>query len=276
MLAFLVLWLYWQVSSALLLLGALICLPNTTWLMWTYHSLSSRYLLAIRYTRPARPTERFEAEPCMYCCNHRCWGDFFMDNCVVGGGAYMARWLAAVAVPASAVLGWFTFTTEPFTRSPRNKEHIYRVARALVRRGHNIICYPEGTRNLGHQSKDLKWGLVRFAYREKVKVQMVMTTNKEVVWNERAGAVRRGITCGVFHGPVLSPDDHETIEAWCAAFQADWDALWSRSYGTEPMVPWEPTLGTRARHSPDRLVAARRALVAVAAVAAVWVGVLGH
>ena len=61
-----------------------------------------------------------------------------------------------------------------------------------------------------------------------------------------------------------------------AAFQADWDALWSRSYGTEPMVPWEPTLGTRARHSPDRLVAARRALVAVAAVAAVWVGVLGH
>ena len=55
MLAFLVLWLYWQVSSALLLLGALICLPNTTWLMWTYHEWTSRCLLGCKFERRGSP-----------------------------------------------------------------------------------------------------------------------------------------------------------------------------------------------------------------------------
>lgn len=276
MLAFLVLWLYFQASSAVLLIVGLVGLPNTTWLMWRYHAWSSSVLLGTTYIRPAGPAPGVLREPVMFCCNHRCWGDFFMDNVVVGGATYMARWLAAIAVPASAVLGWFFFSCEPFTRSAANKERIYAVARNLVQRGHSLIVYPEGTRNQARESNPIRWGLVRFAYKERLKVQMVFTTNKEVVWNEKAARVRRRIVCGVYHGPHLAPADFETIEAWCAAFQREWDALWKRAADPDlPMVPFEPTT-TRALDDPDRLVAARRGLVAAAAVAAVWKLVLHH
>ena len=274
MLAFLLLWIYFQVSSLILFIGALLFIPNTTYLMWRYHDISARLLLGVVFVRPATGPEPALDGPTMFFCSHRCWGDFFIDNCVVGGATYMARWLAAVAVPLSAILGWFTFTTEPFSRSSANRQRIYGIAQNLNALGHSIICYPEGTRNQAPESKPLKFGLIRYAWRSKIRIQMVMTTNKEKCWNEKAGVVRRSVVCGVFHGPVLEPADFDTIDAWCVGFQEEWDALWKKSADPGPMVPFVPTC--RAWHNPSRLVAARRALVAGAAILGVWKVALGH
>ena len=75
-------------------------------------------------------------------------------------------------------------------------------------------------------------------------------------------------------GPVLAPADFETIDAWCAGFQAAWDALWKQTAEPGPMEPFTPAC--RAWGNPTRLVAARRAVVAAAAVVGVWKVVLGH
>ena len=94
---------------------------------------------------------------------------------------------------------------------------------ANVRPGAPVIVYPEGTRNQKMESLPLKMGCLKVAHTLGVPVQVVITTEKEKIFNEKAGSVALGVRCVVSVSPALKPKDFASLEDFIAAVQAAWE-----------------------------------------------------
>ena len=112
------------------------------------------------------------------------------------------------ALPAQRDSTWWT---EYFRRGWRE-----------VRPGAPVIVYPEGTRNQKAESLPLKLGCVKVAHSLGTPVQVVIATQKESIFNEKAGKVQRGVRCVVAVSPVLKPQDFACLEKFIAAVEAAW------------------------------------------------------
>lgn len=176
--------------------------------------------------------------PVMFLCNHRSWGDFFVDSALLGGTSFMARWAVAGAIPCSAAWGWLHGWLWFFKRGAKRSEGMIKFMTDFCHRSHarfpgkGVVLYPEGTRNLMPRGLPLKSGGLATAYALGWPVQVVITTNKEAVLLERKLALGFGAQCVTSVSAPLWPRDCSSCDAFIAAVRAAWQATWQEAYGS--------------------------------------------
>lgn len=213
----------------------------------------------------------------MYLANHRSWADFMVDSVLTNGGSYLARYGVFFGVPMSCFYGWVSGSVFFFHRQKGIDRDAF--ARFIetswnYRPATGLIVYPEGTRNLKQVSLPLKKGALEAAYKLKVPIQVIITTNKENMINERSLSVQTHTKMVVFYSRVIHPKDFDTLQAWFAAIQELWDESWKKCHECTEPQPFEGQsldLITKAKSEPavrHRVLIARAVLLLAAAILA--------
>lgn len=182
------------------------------------------------HTKASQPL----AKNAMYLCNHRSWGDFFIDQALCNGGAYLSRLLVIPACPMSSLYAFLAHSTWFFNRKSgidRDALGKYIQTQWLSRASKGVVVYPEGTRNLTMEPLKLKTGVLKMAFDYKRTVQVVITTNKEVMAAAKNMSFQRGVRCVSSISPELNPDDFDTFEDFVAAVRKQFVESWHDAYG---------------------------------------------
>lgn len=170
---------------------------------------------------------------CVYLLNHRSWADFFIDQSALGGAAYLSRKMVIVGTPMSALWAYLNNSSWFFKRKSgidRMKFFDWIDENYTSRPGYGLIAYPEGTRNSSDSPKPLKSGVMHYAFNCKRKVQVIITTNKEHVVNEKKFSSKNGVNCYIEISKVLDPKDFKTFEEFKQAAKELFHQTWKEAY----------------------------------------------
>ncbi|GBG34169.1 1-acyl-sn-glycerol-3-phosphate acyltransferase [Hondaea fermentalgiana] len=186
----------------------------------------------------------------MYLCNHRSWGDFFMDQAICNGGAYLSRLLVIIGCPMSSLYAYIAHSTWFFNRKKgidRDALGEYIQSQWLARPNQGLIVYPEGTRNLKMEPLRLKTGVLKMAFDYQRPVQAVITTNKERVANEKDLSYERNVSCVTSISPALEPHKFESFEAFVEAVREQFVETWEDAYSCKPedAIAYDPPYGLK-------------------------------
>jgi len=139
-----------------------------------------------------------------------------------------------------------------------------RPARALTRDRPD----PEGTRNQRPEPVPLKTGVLQYAYDYKRVVQCVITTNKELVCNEKSLTLSRNRTVVTCCSDVIDPSQFATFDDFVKEVREVYARTWKDAYGTdsEDADAYEPPMGRPAPAFEDACEPAKLNLVRLLAV----------
>jgi len=201
----------------------------------------SSFMMAVTGTTVARVGPRGldkSRRQMMYLCNHRCWGDFFVDMFLTEGDAqFLSRRAVYATFPvfitsALAIRGILLFKRT----AVKDKEAFNRWIDAGLAGApsEKLLVYPEGTRSRKDDSLPLKRGMLMWAYTRQVPVQAVITAGKEkVLGDEKHMAAEFGhrLRCG--YSETLDPKDFPTADEFVSRVNEMWLAEWKRVYSAE-------------------------------------------
>lgn len=114
-----------------------------------------------------------------------------------------------------------------------------------------LIVYPEGHRSTKPGPLPLKRGMLAYAWARGIPVQIVMSSGKEAVLAEKAGAARVGRPIVVGYSEPLRPSSYGSFDDFVAAVSTAWAAEWDRVAAAKPAdgVPY-PIVNPQERAYP--------------------------
>lgn len=233
--AFVLFLFYVQVASAAALISTILGfdVSNATMCQHFLRILRTRFA----HSSSSQPVLDDTTRPVIFLSNHRSWGDFWVDCALLGGPSFVSRWLVALGIPASAVWGslsgWLWFFSRGKKRSEGTTKWMQKFLSNCHARcpGKGVVLYPEGTRSLEPKGLPLKVGGLVTAYNLGWPVQIVITTNKEMVTAERAMAIGLGICCVSSVSKPIWPLDFTTSEDFMEKVKSTWQETWDDAYG---------------------------------------------
>ena len=213
------------------------CFQRIGWLdqkrnlmMETYQSIMNISGSQIRFIG----SQKLFEHPCLIFSNHRSGADFFVDGYLTSGNAaYLGLAKIRYYLPGSMVLGHFHRHLILFTNRSLRREELYGRAIEMLKT-RSIILYPEGSRNLLNQSLPLKIGFIKLAYQHQIPVQIMITGQKEDLFNEKTWSAQRGVTCLCSLSDVLKPNGCASLEHWIELIQQTWDQHLKNIYDSAP------------------------------------------
>jgi 1-acyl-sn-glycerol-3-phosphate acyltransferase len=169
-----------------------------------------------------------------YFCNHNSWADFFIDHCLTGG-TYLARYLALFAMGLLTLYMWLVHGEEGFKRQKGASKNIKKLIKNVFKKtkNKNMIIYPEGTRNRTNKIQELKWGLIKIAFEEKILCQIIITSDKNRVFNEKQKTVERGVICDFFASKLIDPNKYSTLESFYEKITTEWKISWEKAFNKD-------------------------------------------
>mmetsp|Transcript_140080 Transcript_140080/g.446983 ORF Transcript_140080/g.446983 Transcript_140080/m.446983 type:complete len:333 (-) Transcript_140080:71-1069(-) len=232
--AFLLHWAYSQAESVVWLVALLIGCSSR-------HGVFGQHLCSLLKTRFAhaacsRPVLDDTKGAVVYLCNHRSWGDFWIDEAILGGTSFVSRLAVAPAIPFTAlwgyVQGWLWF----FNRNGKPKDGWLQWMTEFLRRHHSmfpskgLVFYPEGTRSQTPFGNPIKHTGLKAIYNLGWPVQVVITTNKERFVNERKCCVGIGEQLVSSVSDAIWPQQCTSADAFVEAFEIAWTSTWTAAY----------------------------------------------
>jgi 1-acyl-sn-glycerol-3-phosphate acyltransferase len=164
---------------------------------------------------------------CLWITPHRSVADFFVHKEVVEGrGATLSRFLVAGVFPLIWIASRFDRSTWFFRRDrAHTRDAFYRWLDREFERCplEGLIVYPEGHRSHADRPLPLKAGMIRYAFRRGMPVQIVMTAHTESVLNEKGLVVRYGVTVPYRIEPPLEPHDFADERAFFQAVRQSFE-----------------------------------------------------
>jgi len=169
--------------------------------------LLCRYAVRLQPVPDSAPLLR--GRRCLWVAPHRGVADFFVHKEIIEGrGATLSRFLLAGIFP----LLWLATRSDRsvwFFRRDRlpSREAFYRWLDGEFERCplDGLIVYAEGHRNRSDRPLPLKAGLIRYAYRRGLPVQVLATAGTERVVDEKARIVRHGVVVTFRIEPPIEP-----------------------------------------------------------------------
>ncbi len=173
--------------------------------------------------------------PCVYLINHRESIDFAIDAHTTGGrAAFVSRMGVGLMAPFMAVLTKFTQTVFYFVRRRNlDKEAFVHWLHGQLRNSpyQSLIIYPEGTRRpFINEPTRIKDGCVRFAYRYKLPIQIIITKNKEDVLSLKRRTHQGGVSLLTYMSSAIDPDDYSSFELYRDSVMHEWERCWNVVY----------------------------------------------
>ena len=155
--------------------------------------------------------------------NHRC----FLDTCIDGyitDSIGIARWLFLLGAPFISLLSYIDNRVIFINRETYSRHHIYALCLLQINKykSKRILFYPEGTRNTyTHLNSPeelksyIKFGLLKSIYEDKkYPVQLLISNNKELAFNEKNLTANYGVTIHTNISCAIHPKDYATDVAF--------------------------------------------------------------
>lgn len=176
---------------------------------------------------------------CVYLFNHRSWADFIVDQWVTEGRSlFMGRWAVAAVFPTFLMSMLATRSVILFKRgSIADKDRFNKwIDRQLEESPqHALSVYPEGHRSTHGESLPLKRGMLHYAFRRRLPVQIVIGANKEAILSEKHHTARLNQVAAVGFSEVIHAEQYDSFDAFMAKVQQTWDAQWDAVFSAD----WE-------------------------------------
>lgn len=179
-------------------------------------------------------------QPVVFLCNHRSWGDFWVDVAILGGPSTVSRWMVALGIPLSAAWGFLAGFVWFFNRAKKRVGGTVKWMCNFYQESHNrlpykgMIVFPEGTRNLSPEGEALRPGGLAAMHTLGWPCQVVITTHKEDVMLERELRMgRRGVRVNTSVGKPVWPKDFSTADDFIAEVTKNWRATYDDAIATD-------------------------------------------
>ena len=151
--------------------------------------------------------------------NHRSYTDAILDA-YISDGAMMIRWLVILATPFMILLAKIDNRVIFINRKKDKRDSVYKLMVSHMRLYpyKRIVFYPEGTRNnytnlssCEELKSYIKFGLLKSIYEDKrYPVQMMISNNKEHVFNEKKLTANYGVKIHTKISCAIHPKDYAT------------------------------------------------------------------
>jgi len=177
--------------------------------------------------------------------NHRCSFDFMFDP-YIGKSAVIARYKAILCTFFLSLLGIIERRVIPMQKS-FNRNYIFDSTKYLFEYRYpdedntfnkRVTFFPEGTRSnytkiekLDDTQKILKPGLLKSIYEyNKKPVQIIITKNKEKVYNEFTIDINFGVTLSVYISKEIYPSEFNSYEEFYNHICTQWFNIFNEVY----------------------------------------------
>mmetsp|Transcript_4541 Transcript_4541/g.9871 ORF Transcript_4541/g.9871 Transcript_4541/m.9871 type:complete len:278 (-) Transcript_4541:261-1094(-) len=157
--------------------------------------------------------------------NHRSWADFIIDpyqaHCAV-----VARVAAVAVCLLSSIVGFACNRIIVIVRGKTSRQELMRKTSLHSR----FIVYPEGTRRASAMDADspspLRVGGLKNLYESNTPALIVITVNKERIFNEKKGHVSFGTKLYRARHAPLCPSSFDNFEVFLEAVEHAWQTTW--------------------------------------------------
>ena len=166
--------------------------------------------------------------------NHRSFFDFAIDP-YLSKSTVIGRYYAFFAVAIFSICGLIDKRIIPFNRSKTGSHTAFHLMQKHMRKSgkytKRILFYPEGTRRhynslqSPEQFKEnyLRYGLLKRVWEDgRLPVQLMLTSNKELVFNEKKWVVNRGVNVRTILGEPVYPRDFLRFEDFVDKIAEQW------------------------------------------------------
>lgn len=165
--------------------------------------------------------------------NHRCWLDFGLDPFLADSAA-VGRRMAMYVVFWISILGYPENRIVIFIRGKETRGELFQRIKSHFKLRSRILFFPEGTRlTYTHlASKEdvkthLKYGLLKEIYYDKTyPVQLQISSNKDVVFNEKKLLINYGVSVNTHRTKSIHPKDYMVEADFYDAIADEWYKAW--------------------------------------------------
>lgn len=184
-----------------------------------------KYLLKVYYRSKIKikTKQRLETKADIYLVNHTTCGDFFIDPIVTNNSCAISRKLVFVAIIFPS-LYCLLYNKIKFITINRNS-YGYALRRAIEDK-QKIFYYPEGGRNPKNEKLMLKQGGLRDIYYKKLKVQIVISYNKDKLFDEFKKIIHKDVVVYTYYSPLIDSNDFDTFDDFFNYIQQTWDQMY--------------------------------------------------
>jgi hypothetical protein len=171
--------------------------------------------------------------------NHRSFTDFCLDQ-YIANASILGRRLAFYSVWCLTLFCRSDNRCVAFIRGKDSRRNIYEKCVKHIQTSDykRIVVFPEGTRltyttlnSVDEVKKYLKHGLLKEIYIDKrFPVQIMISSNKEVVFNEKKMTINYGVNVKTHISKPIWPTDFSTETEFFDAIACQWYESWKKTH----------------------------------------------
>ncbi len=224
----------WDLSLAPMLLVLTMPFHNIRWYRY------SQYVMFDVWKVKIQPTSDEPLIDSGYIlANHRSWFDFCIDP-VVADSAITGRRAAFNAVFWWSLLGYPEYRIFSFVRGKETRSELFQRIKQHLSLRSRVLFFPEGTRlKYTHLSSKedvktyLKYGLLKEIYYDKTyPVQIQISSNKELVFNEKKLHIQYDVPVRTHRTKAIHPKDYVSENDFYDAIAHEWYKAWVATHDT--------------------------------------------
>ncbi len=201
---------------------------NVRWTQYAHHIIFNRLNVKIHST-----SDEVLIEKGFILANHRTFTDFVLDP-FISGSAVIGRRMGFFAVFWCSILGIPEHRIFMFIRGKEKRDVLFQRMKKHFLLRSRLLFFPEGTRcRYTHlASKDdvkthIKYGLLKEIYYDKTyPVQLQISNNKEVIFDEKNMIVNYGVHINTHRTKSIHPKDFATEADFYDAIAVEWYNAW--------------------------------------------------
>lgn len=202
----------------------------------TYASILRKWFNYKIYTQ----NKLIKGKKIIYLSNHRSWSDFCIEYDIFDcNTTYISRMMVIIALPFMGLATYMCNIVYYFNRgagrNPKQRDRFFNKIYKFFMKSYmdGMLVYPEGTRCSGSQINPLKCGFIYFSFDKKIPIQIAITKNKELVFNEKKMVANTNIKLYTYYSKLIKPEKFNTKEEYFEYINKTWKTIWNKLYSKE-------------------------------------------
>ena len=167
--------------------------------------------------------KRLDNDADVYLVNHTTCGDFLIDPIVTNNSCGISRKLVFIAIFFPS-LYCILYNKLKFITVNRYS-YGYALRRALDNK-QKIFYYPEGGRNPNKENLILRQGGLRDIYNKKLKVQIVISYNKDKIFNEFKREIHKNVVIYTYYSELIDSNNYPIFDEFFDEIQRIWNLMY--------------------------------------------------
>jgi 1-acyl-sn-glycerol-3-phosphate acyltransferase len=167
--------------------------------------------------------KRLDNKADIYLVNHTTCGDFFVDPIVTNSSCGISRKLVFLAIVFPSL---YCLIYNKIKFISVNKDSFGYVLRRCIEEKQKVFYYPEGSRNPKKEKLMLRQGGLREIYNKRLKVQIVISYNKDKLFDEFKKEIHKDVVVYTYYSELIDSNNYVIFDDFFNEIQRIWDQMY--------------------------------------------------